>query len=122
MRAVEGTYGDLMGHDSAIPLARKPAVEMEGGWLNLEGGLTEFGQIEIDRVVRSRADRGRHARKHGQCRTMDMPRCDQLHAGMAAHDGCELARVEEVLAVHVPNACLERRMVQKQERRLFGRR
>ena len=45
-----------------------------------------------------------------------------LHAGMTAYDGFEIARVEEILAIHVPNARLERRMVQKQERRPVGRR
>src|SRR6185295_9858239 len=122
MRPVEATYGDLMGDNRAESLARKPAMEVEGGRLDLEGGFTPFGQIEIDGMVRGRADRGRHTRKHGQCRAMDMPRCDQLHAGMTAHDGREIARVEEILAVHVPNACLERRMMQKQERRPVGRR
>ena len=38
MRPVEGTYGDLMGHDVAESLARKPAMEMEGWRLDLEGG------------------------------------------------------------------------------------
>jgi hypothetical protein len=80
-----------MGNDGAESLARKPGVEVEGGRLDLEGGLAQFGQIEIDGMVRGRADRGRHARKHGQCRAMDMPRCDQLHAGMTAHDGREIA-------------------------------
>ena len=96
MRPVEGTYGDLMGHDGAESLAWKPAMEVEGGRLDLEGGLAQFGQIEIDGMVRGRADRGRHARKHGQCRAMDMPRCDQLHAGVTAHDGREIACVEEI--------------------------
>ena len=56
------------------------AADDEGGRLDLEGGFAQFGQIAIDGRVRGRADRGRHPRKHGQCRTMDMPRCDQLHA------------------------------------------
>src|SRR2546429_3690710 len=122
MRPVEGTYGDLMGHDVAESLARKPAMEMEGGRLDLEGGFAQLGQIEIDGMVRGWADRGRHARKHSQCRAMDMPRCDLLHAGMTAHDGREFACVEKILAVHMPNARLERRMVQKQQRRPIGRR
>src|SRR5687768_10135508 len=107
MWPVEGTYGDLMGHDRAKPLARKPAMEVEGRRLDLEGGLTQLSQIEIDGMIRGWADRGRNARKHGQCRAMNMPRCDQLHAGMTAHDGRKIACVEEILAVHVPNARLE---------------
>ena len=109
MRPIEGTYGDLMGHDRAESLAWKPAMEVEGGRLDLEGGLPQFGQIEIDGMVRGWTDRGRHARKHGQCRTMDMPRCDQLQAGMTAHDGRKIACVEEILAVHVPNPATEDR-------------
>ena len=116
MRAVESSNWDLMSYDSAVPFARKPGVEVEGGRLDLEGGFAQFGQIEIDGMVRGWADRGRHARKHGQRRAMDMPRCDQLHAGMTAHDGREITRVEEILAVHVPNARLEWGMVQKQQR------
>src|SRR6185369_15510103 len=122
MRAVEGPNWDLMGHDVAESLARKPGVEVEGGRLDLEGGLAQFGQIEIDGMVRGWADRGRHTRKHRQCRAMDMPRCDQLHAGMTADDGCEIACVEENLAIHVPDARLEWGMVQKQQRRPVGRR
>src|SRR6185436_686887 len=111
MRAVETPNWDLMGYDIPVPLARKPGVEVKGGWLDLEGGFTPFGEIKIDGMVRGRADRGRHTRKHRQCRAMDMPCCDQLHAGMTAHDGCEIARVEEILAVHVPDARLEWGMV-----------
>src|SRR5829696_7968308 len=122
MRPVEGTYGDLVGHDRAESLAWKPAMEVKGRRLDLEGGLAQLGQIEIDSMVRGRADRGRHARKHRQRRAMDMPRCDQLHAGMTAYDGREIACVEEILAVHMPNAHPERGMVQKQQRRPVGRR
>src|SRR6185436_1090385 len=122
MRPIELAYRHVMGHDSAEPLAWKPAMEVKGGRLDLEGRFAQLGQIEIDGMIRSRADRGRHARKHGQCRAMDMPRCDQLHAEMTAHDGRELACVEEILAIHVPNARLERGMVQKQQRRPVGRR
>src|SRR5438445_10376772 len=106
-----------MGDDVAESAARKPAMEMKGRRFDPEGGLAKFGQIEIDGMVRSRTDRGRHARKHGQCRAMDMPRCDQLHAGMTAHDRREFACVEKILAVHVANARLERRMVKKPQRR-----
>ena len=35
-------------------------------------------QIKIDSVVRCWADRGRHARKHRQCRTVDMTGSDEL--------------------------------------------
>ena len=122
MRPVEGTYGDLMGNNRAESLARKPAMEVEGGRLDLEGGFAQFGQIEVDGMVRGRTDRGRHTRKHGQCSAMDMPRCDQLHAGVTAHDERKFVCVEEILAVHVPNARLERGMVQKQQRRPVGRR
>src|SRR4051812_16467969 len=62
MRAVESSNWDLMGYDVAVPIARKPAMEVEGGRLDLEGGLAQFGQVEIDGMVRGRADRGRHAR------------------------------------------------------------
>src|SRR3954469_12545501 len=122
MRSVESPNWDLMSYDVAVPLARKPGVEVKRGRLDLEGGLAQFGQIEINGMVRSRADCGRHARKHSQCRAMDMPRCDQLHAGMATHDGREIACIEKILAIHVPNARLERRMVQKQQRGPGGRR
>src|SRR6185312_6766700 len=122
MWAVEASDRDLMGYDAAIPLARKPGVEVEGGRLNLEGGLAQFGQIEIDGMVRGRADRGRHACKHGQCGAMDMARCDQLNTGMTAHGRGQIGRIEEVLAVHVPDPRLERWMMQKQQRRTIGRR
>ena len=111
-----------MGDDGAEPLARKPGVEVEGGRLDLEGGLTQFGQVEIDRMVRRRTNRGRYARKHRQRRTMDMPGADQLHPRMTPHDGREVARVKEVLAVHVPDAGLERRVVQEQQRGTVRRR
>ena len=42
---------------------------------------------------------------------------DQLHARMAPDDGREFAGIEEILAVHVPDAGLERRMVQEHQRR-----
>ena len=85
MRAVESPDRDLMGDDGPEALSRKPGVEMEGRRLDLEGGFAQLRQVEIDRMIGGRADCGRHARKHGQCRAMDMPRGDQLHAGMTTH-------------------------------------
>jgi len=42
---------------------------------------------------------------------------DKTHARMAPYDRFEFAGVEQILAVHVPDAGLERRMMQKQQRR-----
>jgi hypothetical protein len=48
-------------------------MEMESRWFDFEGGFAQLRQIEVDRVIGRRADRGGHAGKHGQCRPMDVP-------------------------------------------------
>ena len=114
MRAVEMADRNLMGDDAAKPFARKPAMEMEGRRLDLEGGLAQFRQIEIDGVVWRRANRGRHTGKHRQRRAMDVAGGDQLHARMALDDIRKLVGILEILSVHMPDAGLERRMMQEQ--------
>ncbi len=120
MRTVKCPDRDLMGDDGAKSLARKPGVEVEGRRLDLERRLAQLGEIEIDGVVRRRTDRGRHAREHRQRRPVNMAGRDQLHARMTPDDGCEFDGVEEILAIHVPDAGLERRMMQEQQRGPIG--
>ena len=103
-----------MGDDVAKSLAGKPGVEMEGGRLDLERWLAQFRQIQIDGVIWRGTNRGRHARKHRQGRAMNMAGGDQLHARMTSDDGGKFAGIEKILAVHVPDAGLERRVVQEQ--------
>ena len=57
------------------------------------------------------------AGEHRQRRAVDVAGGDQLHARMTPDDGCEFAGVAQILAVHVPDAGHERRMVQEQQRR-----
>ena len=105
-----------MGDDGAEVFPRKPRVQVESRRLDLEGGFTQFRQVQIDCVVRRWTDRGRYACKHRECCTMNMSGTNQLYPRMTAHDGRKLAGVEEILAVHVPDAGLKRRMVQEQQR------
>src|SRR6266700_6115628 len=104
MRAVERADRDLMGDDVAEALAFEPCMEMEGRRLDLEGRCAEVSEIEVDRMVRRRADRAGHAGKHGQDCAMDMPGDDELDARMAPDDRREVARIAHILAVHVPDA------------------
>src|ERR1700736_2889800 len=73
-------------------------------------------KIKVDRMVGRWTNRGRHARKHGQYRAVNMAGCDQSHARMAFDDRRELAGVDEILAIHMPDACDKRRMMQEQQR------
>ena len=121
MRPVEIADRNLMRNDAAESLARKPGVEMKCRRLDLERWLSQVFQIQIDRMVGRRANRGRDTGKHRQRRAMNVPGGDQPHARMAPDDRREFAGIEQILAVHVPDAGLERRMVQKQERRSVRR-
>src|SRR5216684_2294532 len=114
MRSVEIADRHLMRHHAAESLPRKPAVEMKGRRLDPERRLAQFFQIQIDRVIRRWANRGWDTGKHRQCRTMNVTRGDQLHARIAPDNRLEFAGIEQILAVHVPDAGLERRMVQEQ--------
>ena len=58
MRSVEIADENLMCHHAAESLPRKPAVEMKGRRLDLERWLAQLFQIQIDRVIRRRANRG----------------------------------------------------------------
>lgn len=114
MRAIEIADWELVGNDAAKPLAGKPDVQMKGRRLDLERWLAQFRQIEIDGVVWRRANRGRHIGKRRERCAMDVAGGDQLHARMALDDIRELVGILEILPVHMPDAGLERRMMQEQ--------
>ena len=107
---------NLMGNHAAKSLARKPGVEMKCRRLDLERRPAQFCQIEIDGVIWRRTNRRLDSGEHRQDRAMNVTGGDQLRARMAFDDSRKLAGIEQILAVHVPDAGLERRMVQKQER------
>src|SRR4029079_12593484 len=106
----------LMSDQGAEALAGKPGVKVKSGRLHLERGRAEFSEIKIDRVVRRRTDRGRNTRKHRQRRPVNMAGRDELHARMTPDDGFESGAFKLMLALHVRDAGLERRMMQKQQR------
>src|SRR5258708_6681438 len=114
MRAVEIADRDLVGDDAAKTLARKPDVQMKGRRLDLERRRAQFRQIEVDRMVWRRTNRGRNAGKRRERRAMDVAGGDQLHARMALDDIRKLVGILEILSVHVPDAGFERRMMQEQ--------
>lgn len=114
MRPVKIADRDLMGDDVAKSLAGKPGVEMKGGRLDLERWLSQFPEIQIDGVIWRGTNRGLDAGKHRQGRAMNMTGGDQLHPRMPSDDGGKLAGIEKILAVHVPDTSLERRVVQEQ--------
>ena len=116
MRPVEIADRNLMGNHAAKSLARKPGVEMKCRRLDLERRLAQFCQIEIDGVIWRRTNRRLDSGEHRQDRAMNVTGGDQLRARMAFDDSRKLAGIEQILVVHVPDAGLERRMVQKQER------
>src|SRR5579863_3371238 len=122
MRSVKAPDRDLMGDDTAKSLSRKPAMEMERWRLHLEGRRAQLGQIEVDRMIWRRTDRRCYARKHRQRRTMNVAGGDQPCAWMPPDDLRQFAGIEEVLAIHMPHAGLERRMMQEQQRRSILRR
>src|SRR5258705_10860206 len=115
MRPVEIADRNLMGNHAAKALARKPGVEMKCRRLDLERRLAQFSQIEIDGVIWRRTNRQLDSGEHRQDRAMNVTGGDQLRARMAFDDSRKLAGIEQILAVHVPDAGLERRMGQKQK-------
>src|ERR1700722_5684145 len=121
MRPVEIADRDLMGDDAAEPFPWKPGMEMKGRRLDLEGWFTQFRKIEIDRMIWSGANRGWDAGKHREGGTVNMAGSNQLHARMRLDDGSQFPCVWQILAIHLPDPGLERRMVQEQQRRPIRR-
>jgi hypothetical protein len=122
VRTVKRTNRHLMRDHGAEAIAWKPGVKVKRWRLYLERGVAEFSQIEIDRVVRRRANRGRYACKHRQRSPVNMTGSHELHARMTPDDGFEFVGVEEILPIHVPDAGLEWWMMQKHERGPLWRR
>jgi len=116
MRTVKRTDRHLMGHQGAEPLAGKPGVKVQGRRLDLERRLAQLREIEIHRMIGRRADRAWTAREQRQGRPMYMPAGDELDSRMAPDDRGQFAGVMQILAIHVPDTCSERRVVQEQER------
>jgi len=117
VRTVEIPDRHLMGHHAAEAFTGKPGVEMKRRVFDLEGRLAQFREIEIDGVVGRGADCGGDAGKHRQRGAVNVAGGDQLHPRMTFYDRRQRAGIEEVLAVHVPDAGLEWRMMQEQQRR-----
>ena len=117
MRPVEIADRNLMGNHAAKSLAWKPGVEMKCRRLDLERRLAQFCQVQIDGVIWRRTNRRSDSGEHRQDRAMNVTGGDQLCARMAFDDSRKLAGIEQILAVHMPDAGLERRMVQEQDRR-----
>ena len=69
---------NLMRDHAAEALAGKPAVEMKRRRFDLERWLAQVVEIQIDRVIWRRANRGRDTGKHCQRRAMDVAGGDQL--------------------------------------------
>src|SRR5262249_8603364 len=122
MRPIELPDRYLMRDEAAKTLTGKPGVQVKGRGLDLERRLAQLRQVEVDRMIGRRAYRGRDARKHRQCCAMDVAGRDKLDARMTPDDRRKLIRIEEILPVHVPDAGLERRMMQKEKRRFLGSR
>src|SRR5580704_3735535 len=57
MWSVELADRHLMGHEVAEALARKPGVEVEGRRLDPEGRFSQFCEVQVDGVIRRRANR-----------------------------------------------------------------
>ena len=116
MRPVEIADRNVMGNHAAKSLARKPGVEMKCRRLDLERRLAQFCQVQIDGVICRRTNRRWDTSEHRQDRAMNVASGDQLRARMAFDYSCKVTGIEEKLAVHVPDAGLERWMVQEHER------
>ena len=120
MRPVELADRHVMGHELPKSLALEPGVEMECGRLDLERRSAQLREIKIDRMIGRGADRAWTAREQGQGRPMYMSAGDELDSRMAPDDRGQLVGVMQILAIHVPDTCSERRVVQEQERRSIG--
>ena len=86
---------------------------LKGRRLDLEGRLAQFREVEIDRVIGGGANRGGDTGEHREGGAVNVAGGDQLHARMAPDDRSEVARVKQVLAIHVPDAGLEWWVVQQ---------
>src|SRR6266480_3261221 len=75
------------------------------------------GKVEIDGVVGCRTDARRNAGKQRRDRAMDVAGADQPYVRMTLDDRGQLRRVTQVLAIHMGNAGLERRMMQEDQSR-----
>src|SRR5262249_29825028 len=102
--------------------ARKPGVEMEGRRLDLERWLTQLIEIEVDGVVGSRANRAGNSGEQRERRAMRVAAGDKTSTWVMPDDRFQLARIVQVLAVHVPNAGHKRRMMEEEQRRPIRRR
>ena len=92
-------------------------MEVKRRGLNLERWLPQLRQIKIDRVIGRRTDRGWNSGKYGQSGAVNVTCRNQLHTRMAPDDRRKFGGIQEVLPIHMPNAGLERRMMQEQQRR-----
>ena len=117
MRTIEFANRHLMGDHATERRARKPDVDMKRWRLDPEGRLAEMAEVEIDRMIRRRADCARPALEGRQCGAMHVARRNQLNARMAPDDPCKVVGIAQILTIHVPDAGLKRRMMHEQQRR-----
>ena len=111
---------DEVRHQASVRVPVEPSVQVKSRCFDPERRLPNASKVEIDGVVRRRADRRRDPRELRQHAPVHMARGDHAHPRLPPHDFREPGGVRQVLAVHVPDAGNEWRMVQEQERRPVG--
>src|SRR6201991_3868045 len=115
VRSVKPADRHMVCHHTAESLAWKQPGQVKSRRLDLERWLAQLCQVEVNRVVGYRADRGRDTGKRRECGTMNVAGGNELYARMTPDDRREFAGIEQVLAVHMPDAGREWRMVQEQQ-------
>jgi hypothetical protein len=113
VRPIERTDRHLVCHHLAETFPGEPGMKVKGGRFDLERRLAQLRKVEVDRMIGSRTDRARTARERGQRCAVNMAAGDKLNAWMTGGDLSQLVGIGEVLAIHVPDAGSERRMVQE---------
>ena len=75
-----------MAHHAPKSLPRKPAVQMKRRRFDLERGLAQLREVQIDGMIGRGANRGGDAGEHRQGCAVNVAGGDQLHARMAPDD------------------------------------
>lgn len=117
MRPVELADRNLVRDQLPKTLPRKPCVQVKCRRFHFERRLAELPKVQVDRMVRRRAQCHRNPGKGGEHGPMNVPTPDQLRTRVTPDDSCQFFGIEEILPVHVPDPALERRVVQEKQRR-----
>ena len=117
VRTVKISDRNPVRDNAAEVIAGGPDVQMERRRFNCEGRRQARIEIKCDGMIGRRTNRGCRARESRQHGAMHVAGGNEPRAAMTAQNLGKVARIAQVLHIHMGDTGFKRRMMQEKKRR-----